>query len=379
VDVLDAAWRHTFHPLWAVLARSLFMTPPTPSRPVRITAETRIPYPCWLLKGATNELTDCRTYIPRAMVSQLMAMGFTHYISGDYQPDVATPTAPDLSAGNKAMDLAVSIKGAFSLLGKPSAEYIATTCIEPFLATLPAPIPVTAPLPASEGTPRTAWALSRVLSRAEAAEDIPVEANWRVAVSEMTDFARTLELELNEAKERLKGAAVGASEAHKQYAIYERQLMEQRDAHWKELATLTAQLTAAQNKLFSSEAEAQMERERASDIATLLATAEKERDEAIQAVGEANMKLSEAHQEGIKVGQLEARLTAPASPATPDPDNLQSHRALVMMSVSPATPDKRVEECAREITALERTFTHPGQFQAGLIAILSRHFTTPTK
>jgi hypothetical protein len=72
-----------------------------------------------------------------------------------------------------------------------------------------------------------------------------------------------------------------------------------------------------------------------------------------------------------------ARLTAPASPATPDPDNLQSHRALAMMSVSPATTDKRVEEATNRIYVLTKKLG--GDHLCHAIADELRHFTTPTQ
>jgi hypothetical protein len=322
------------------------MTPPTPSRPVRITAETPpVDFPCWIYDAADSRAWHRFTSF--GIVNDgWVRNGWTYWLPDsperptcvpeeDKQPShlihveadsgVAleypvlkvygpTPTAPDLPAGSKTDSITNESRQRMNLLPADSperarlweagmkavyhgAENWRELHQQDLIAAglLPAPIPVTAPLPASEGTPRTdakvlLWNLSsRELEEAYSKQRLGVDGRDINGKLVPADFARSLELELAEANREL-----GEVQKRKIDACIA----------W----------TEANDELAS--------------LRTLLATAEKERDNLREYVG-AQLYMSDfstADQLRAAYEELRARLTPSAS---------QSAK-------------KRVEECAIE-------------------------------
>jgi hypothetical protein len=387
------------------------MTPPTPSRPVRITAETPPVFPCWLWDTEYiywNRYTD--------MVDMLRTgrrlRNFSHYHpdqplvptcvpgdwpkEGDYSrhPLNDTPTAPDLPAEpwddfppggvhaspefRKAMnqptalELLEECRQSFSDIGceedRPESGYTEHDAlssvhteaermedkIKAFLA-LPAPIPVTAPLPASEGTPRT-----------DAVE------TWHRNVGEgkvvPADFARTLELELTEAKNRI---AVEQNCLQKELT---------------RIASLRTLLATAENLNTELQESNKRVLSDADELATKLATAEKERDEARRLVVSSFYEDEKPFfRQGVPTHELEEVVTAKQM------DGLCEKIARLTPSASQSTEmEKRVEACARAIQNnmleslpkehLPKNWKELNELDVVTVAsIIRRHFTTPTQ
>jgi hypothetical protein len=238
---------------------------------------------------------------------------------------------------------------------------------------LPAPIPVTAPLPASEGTPRT--------DAVEKGAGVRFET-WAGYYGLMRDFARTLERELADAKEPVTGCIEEAWRA---------------DAGWarageleRNLSVLRTLLATAENKIAEFEKYRRFNIEKTDDgyricegthdkhescefveyvPASRLATDEKERENLREYVG-AQLYMSDfstADQLRAAYEELRARLTPSASQS--------------------AEMEKRAIECAKAILTADlpamSSFLTPGQCNdarvAKVAAIIANRFTTPTQ
>jgi hypothetical protein len=259
---------------------------------------------------------------------------------------VRTPTAPDLPAGlREAVEKALPRDRSNKHIVLWPADYAETVdqliaAIAPFL---PAPIPVTAPLPASEGTPHVLQVR------------LNPETEHFTEVVYLGDYRR-LELELSAVQKRKIDACIAWTEAQ------------------DELASLR----------------------------TLLATAEKERDELRVELSVTKTNLVIASANARRNGELadrlsaDARLTPSASHAqdcdTKDgnPDGIRKPCNCGASASQSAEMEKRVEECAREIQDnmlkslpkehLPKNWKALNELDVATVAsIIRRHFTTPTQ
>jgi hypothetical protein len=354
------------------------MTPPTPSRPVRITNYNRadIVFPCWLNLRATGwchfqgstwatmaiedathfapDSPECPTCVPDDLALEDeppvdTTQRLTCRCGDPSQPGVVhckilpcylaepTPTAPDLPADEAAL---------LEVIRRHYPEE------------LPAPIPVTAPLPASEGTPL-------VLGH-------PATAEWCRAVDEHHAATEGL---LAEAKSSVRWALAERDRAERE-----------KDASYEHFKAVDDERKQGQEKAF---AELQRALNETASLRTLLATAEKERDEARFQAG-----INEQH---LKREEERARESHLFFIAVLDALNIESIgsvatlRKQVLARLTPsasqsaeAGQDKRAEACAMEIQAAwDEYYELSGYKKAPAVpdytAIIAKHFTTPTQ
>jgi hypothetical protein len=319
------------------------MTPPTPSRPVRITAETqsRITFPCWMWDNVFEHWFVKSVY-PTSATAGL----YTHWLPYDPErpaqpvrpatesPDwetqalssvdiEPTPTAPDLQAKNDST-------------GGPLRPLPGTTF------GLPAPIPVTAPLPESEGETdgmkpaQVAHDLRQMAKRLCWGRPVDIPEDSQQWAHDVFSRAATLCLSL-ESMERDRESALAMVETWRVRSEAHRQAAEAANAE-------------------------------AASLRTLLATAEKERDDWREATRVQTEKLIALNGENARLRTL--------APSSLTPSAAQS-----------AEMEKRVSACVAEIGELE----HKGMsrfasiedlhadFNERVGAVLRKHFTTPTQ
>jgi hypothetical protein len=217
--------------------------------------------------------------------------------------------------------------------------------IKAFLA-LPAPIPVTAPLPAGEGTPRT-----------DAVE------TWHRNVGEgkvvPADFARTLERELTEAKDRI---------------AVEQNCLQKELTRIASLRTLLATAESLNVELQESNKRALADSD---ELTTKLATAEKERDRLKEWKAQLYIRLNERRRiffgdiPGIYVPIAEeSRLTPSASQSAEKRAVAVACAKQLLMRVIPSLPTMSCYLTAGQ--ALDA--------RAEIVAAeILKHFTTPTQ
>jgi hypothetical protein len=306
------------------------MTPPTPSRPVRITNYNRadIVFPCWLNLRATGwchfqgstwatmaiedathfapDSPECPTCVPDDLALEDeppvdTTQRLTCRCGDPSQPGVVhckilpcylaepTPTAPDLPADEAAL---------LEVIRRHYPEE------------LPAPIPVTAPLPASEGTP------------------IPC---LREAREQIVQYVKSRNPQISEEKtiDSILGRVVAAP--------------------IREIQAAHVRLTTDNDRLESELA----------SLRTLLATAEKERDEATASMSEW-MQIAQRRADSI------ARLTPSASQSAEMEKKCAELARDIVDCLRKGFPERRDAEA---LNALEMMFA----------AIALRHFTTPTQ
>jgi hypothetical protein len=272
--------------------------------PIRITPETPpVDFPCWVY-----DATDSRAWHRFSNFGGVndgwVRNGWSHYL-----PD--SPERPTCVPGDD--------------IGQQLVEETERLGLYPTPTT---PVPVTAPLPASEGTPRTD-ALCRELSSIG-------QCHRRLRRKRYLAHARTLERELAEAKHELSAVQLRKIDAC---------------IAW----------TEAQDELAS--------------LRTLLATAEKERDRLNGIIHGIFPGTAALHEILRQAGCVSVRQA--------DYDELQALRARLTPSVSQSAEMEKVAAGAAEIgkgftdsITGARSDNFP---DSAIAAILSRHFTTPTQ
>jgi hypothetical protein len=347
------------------------MTPPTPSRPVRITAETlnSMTFPGYLRHIARREWQHFKEhpYMDDGSVGVQDVWDYwlpdsperatcvpddnweqTKADFADAQRVVerahATPAAPDLPAEGDLAKAKLGIQFAITALQGVSHDKIPgiVSVLVEAQQLLPAPIPVTAPLPASEGTPRTDGAVVGNYQKLVPGEPKPTEFV-------LADFARTLEKELVEAK-----------------AAQERHLNGGKE--WCRVAN------EALNEIRS--------------LRTLLATAEKERDEAT------GWMRTLTNDYAVLRGNLRTLLLQNAVPSNmgwTDDNIVEALCARLTPSASQSVEKRAVAvACAKQLLMRVMpdlrsmsTFANVDdalEWRAGVVADeILKHFTTPTQ
>jgi hypothetical protein len=333
---------------------------PGTSRPVRITAETKLPLPCWQY-GPFDDAMPC--FWDNFNTQQAEA---TWFCDSPERPtcvpednwecvidDFAharrvverahakpTPTAPDLPARLREA-VATALNEAPMLKAHRTTLDHVLAAIAPFL---PAPVPVTAPLPAGEGTPSDAIGMAD-----DALLELYQQISGRVSMyNTETQIARMFEL---------------------------RGVLRDRFASLRTLLATAENLNTElqeSNKRVLSDAD---------ELATKLATAEKERDEARRLVVSSFYEDEKPFfRQGVPTHELEEVVTAKQM------DGLCEKIARLTPSASQSAEMERVEELKREV---EEVLLTGGRYLRGaestavaaerLVALFTRHFTASTQ